>query len=141
MTESYSQLPEKPRPQIAPGNQAYWDGLREHRLLIQRCTGCAKLRHYPRPMCDSCYAMTYDWCEVEKRGTVHSWTVTHHPFHPGFKQDLPYITVTADLSVGVRLQAPLLGDGGAALALGLAMVVEFADVDASLTLPCLRLAD
>ncbi len=141
MSDTYDQLPEKPRPQPAPENQAYWDGLREHRLLIQRCTNCNKLRHYPRPMCDSCYAMAYDWQEVDGRGKVHSWTVSHHPFHPGFKRDIPYITVAADLDAGLRLQAPLVGSDVAALALDLPVVVDYNDVDEALTLPYLRLAN
>jgi uncharacterized OB-fold protein len=31
------------------------------------------------------------------RGRVHSWTVAHHPFHPGFKEELPYIVAIVDL--------------------------------------------
>ena len=28
----------------------FWDGLKAGKLLVQRCCGCAKLRHPPRPM-------------------------------------------------------------------------------------------
>jgi uncharacterized OB-fold protein len=139
MNDTYDLLPEKPRPQPAQENLAYWDGLREHRLLVQRCLSCNKLRHYPRPMCDSCYSMEYDWQEIDGRGTVHSWTVSHHPFHPGFKRELPYVTVTADLEAGLRLQAPLVGGDSSSLRLGLPVVVEYTDVDEALSLPCLRL--
>ncbi len=139
MTDSYDQLPEKPRPQPSTENQPYWDGLREHRLLVQRCANCNKLRHYPRPMCDACYAMDYTWQEIDGRGTVHSWATSHHPFHHSFKREVPYVTVTADLESGVRLQAPLVGSDETALALGLRVIVDYADVDASLSLPCLRL--
>ena len=139
MSDTFNQLPNKPRPQPAAENQAYWDGLREHRLLVQRCTACEKLRFYPRPMCDGCYSLEYDWQQIDGRGTVHSWTVSHHPFHPGFKRDLPYVTVTADLDAGLRLQAPLVGKDIAALALDFPVIVDYTDVDDVLTLPCLRL--
>jgi uncharacterized protein len=138
MNDSYTELPAKPRPQIALDNQPYWDGLRRHELLVQRCVKCAKLRHYPRPMCDACYSFEYDWFELSGPATVHSWTVTHHAFHPGFKQDLPYVTVTADLQDGIRLQAPLVG-GDANLAIGMPLELEFIDVDAELTIVSMRI--
>ena len=40
--------------------------------------------------------------EASRRGTVHSWTVAHHPFHPAFVDELPYTLVTIDLEEGVR---------------------------------------
>jgi uncharacterized OB-fold protein len=138
MSTSHDQLPDKPRPQPAPENQPYWDGLRAHKLLVQRCTACHKLRHYPRPVCDSCYAMDYDWSQLSGRGTVHSWTISHHPFHPGFKRETPYITVTVDLAEGVRLQGVLEGGDGDPLAVGKAVVVDYIDVDADLSLPYFR---
>ena len=139
MTDNYDQLPEKPRPQPSPENEPYWDGLLEHRLLVQRCTNCDKLRHYPRPMCDACYSMDYTWQEIDGRGTVHSWAISHHPFHPSFKREVPYVTLTVDLDAGVRLQAPLVGSDATTLALGLRVIVDYADVDPTLSLPCFRL--
>lgn len=140
MTANYDALPAKPRPQPVPENEPYWTGLREHRLLVQRCSACGQRRHYPRPMCDACYSMDYAWEELDRSGTVHSWTVTHHPFHPGFKRDIPYATVTADLAPGIRIQAPLADDDASKLSVGVAVVVEFVDIDGSLTLPALRLS-
>lgn len=141
MTGTYNELPEKPRPQPAPENEPYWAGMREHRLLVQRCGDCGKRRHYPRPMCDACYSFDYTWEETGRSGTVHSWTVTHHPFHPGFKREVPYVTVTADIGDGIRIQAPLAQADASTLSVGAAVVVEFVDIDESLTLPALRLID
>ena len=100
MNTTDDQLPPPPRPEPPPEHEPYWQGLREHRLMIQRCTACGTLRHYPRPVCPACYAMDYDWAEVAPRGTVHTWNVSHHPFHPGFKRAVPYATVTVDLEAG-----------------------------------------
>lgn len=141
MSTGYDSLPDKPRPLTTPANEPYWQGLREHRLLVQRCGGCGKLRHYPRPMCDACYSMNYDWQAIDGRGTVYSWAVTHHPFHPAFKREVPYVTVTAELGHGIRLQAPLVDNDADTLSIGLPVIVEYDDVDASLTLPVLRRAD
>lgn len=34
----------RPRPVVNRDNAGFWDGVRQHRLLIQRCTACATLR-------------------------------------------------------------------------------------------------
>jgi uncharacterized protein len=100
-----------PLPTPTPESAPYWKGLRESRLLIQKCGRCGKLRHYPRPVCDACFSMDVDWIEASGRGTVHSWTQTHHAFLPAFAHDLPYILVTVDLEEGVRMNARLRHDG------------------------------
>ena len=82
--------------------QPYWDGLREGRLRLQSCADCGKIRHYPRPVCDACWSMNVKWVDAAGTATVHSWTITHYAFHPGFKGDLPYILLTVDLPEGVR---------------------------------------
>jgi uncharacterized OB-fold protein len=102
-----------PLPMPTPDSKPYWEGLREGRLLIQKCGRCGKLRHYPRPVCDACFAMEVEWIEASGRGTVHSWTQTHHAFLPEFAADLPYVLVTVDLEEGVRMIARLKHGSGA----------------------------
>ena len=130
---------EKPRPEPTPDSQPFWDALNAHLLVFQRCTQCGQTRHYPRPVCDSCFSMEYDWMEASGRGTVYSWTVNHHAFHPAFKADTPYVTVTVDMEEGVLMQAPLIGVLGEALSIGLAVEIDYEDVSKDLTLPRFRL--
>jgi len=122
-------------PSPTADTQPYWDGLNEGRLRLQRCTDCGKLRHYPRPVCDACFSMNVAWVDASGRGSVHSWTVTHHAFHPGFKPDLPYALVTVDLDEGVRVQAQLRGLDPSELRIGLPVQVAFEAATDSLTLP------
>jgi len=100
-----------PLPTPTPESAPYWEGLREGRLLLQKCSSCGKLRHYPRPVCDACFSMQCEWVQASGRGTIHSWTRTHHAFLPVFKQDAPYLLVTVDLEEGPRMNARLRGDG------------------------------
>ena len=126
----------KPVPEPGRESKPYWDGLNEGRLLIQKCGGCGKLRHYPRALCDACYSFAVEWVEASGRGRVHSWTVTHHPFNQGFKRELPYILVTVDLEEGVRMQAQLRGAKPDQLKVGQAVHARYERVKEGLTLPC-----
>ena len=102
-------MSDAPLPSPTPDSQPYWDGLRAGKLLLQRCAQCGTIRHYPRPVCAACFSMEVGWTEASGDGRVHSWTVTHHPFIPAFRDRLPYALVTADLPEGVRLLARLRG--------------------------------
>ena len=115
--------------------QPFWDGLNEGRLRLQRCADCGTIRHYPRPVCDSCYSMNSDWVDATGRGNVHSWTITHYAFHPGFKGDLPYLLLTVDLDEGVRMQSQGRGIDESALKIGLPVKIGYELVKEGLTLP------
>ncbi len=115
--------------------QPYWDGLNEGRLRLQCCADCGKLRHYPRPVCDACFSMNATWQDASGNGRVHSWTVTHHAFHPGWKADLPYTLVTVDLDEGVRMQAQLRRLDASELRIGLPVRVAYEKATEGLTLP------
>jgi len=96
------EAPARPAPPDLPLSRPYWEAARQGRFVVQQCTGCGKLRHYPRLLCDACHSTGVEWREVSGRGRIHSWTVTHHAFHPAFAAELPYALVTVDLEEGVR---------------------------------------
>lgn len=131
---------DKPLPEPSAMTQPFWDGLRAHQLVLQACQQCHTVRHYPRPVCDQCYALESIWVPASGRGRIHSWTVNHHPFHFAFKRESPFVTVMVDLDEGVRMQAPLRGADSSALKIGSAVELIYEDVTPELTLPAFRLA-
>jgi len=92
----------RPVPPPSALSAPYWEGAAAGRLMIQRCSACGLLRHYPRLVCSSCYSTAVTWVEASGRGAIHSWTVAHHAYHPSFAAELPYTLVTVDLEEGVR---------------------------------------
>ncbi|MFM9846572.1 MAG: Zn-ribbon domain-containing OB-fold protein [Hyphomicrobiaceae bacterium] len=130
----------KPVPEPTPESKPYWDALNEGRLVLQSCGACGKVRHYPRPLCDACYSFDVRWIEAKGTGTVHSWTVTHHAFNPGFKTELPYVLVTVDLAEGVRMQAPLRDADAGSLKPGLPVRLQIELARDGLALPAFALA-
>lgn len=134
-----AQDPPPPDPTVE--SQPYWDGLRAHRLVLQRCEACKKPRHYPRPMCDTCFSLESEWFTASGLGRVHSWTVCHHPFHRGFASLTPYVLLTVDLAEGVRMVAPLATSGPDRLTIGQPVVLDYQDRDDDITVPRFRLHD
>lgn len=131
----------KPVPEPTPESKPYWDALNEGRLVLQSCGACGKVRHYPRPLCDACYSFDVRWIDAKGTGTIHSWTVTHHAFNPGFKAELPYVLVTVDLPEGVRMQAPLRNADASALKRGLPVRLSIELAREGLSLPAFVLAE
>jgi uncharacterized OB-fold protein len=131
--------PLRPRPSLTKDNTWWFDGLKEHRLLIQRCSSCGVLRHPPRPMCDRCGSLEWQPIEASGRGTVYSFVVNHYPQVPAFDYPLPIGLI--ELEEGTRLIADLVGSDPAAYKIGLPVEVEFIDHDPELTLPAFHLVD
>ena len=120
-------------PSMTADTQFFWDGAKEHRLLIQRCAGCGTLRHPPRPMCPSCQSLEWDAVEASGRGTVYSFVMPRHPPLPWF--DDGYIVALVELEEGTRLVTNLVGVEPAEVSIGLPVVVSFETFDGGLVLP------
>ncbi len=131
----------KPLPEPTLDSQPFWDALKKHRLELQKCGDCGKIRHYPRPVCDKCYSMKVEWVEASGKGKVFSWTVSHHPFHPGFKEDVPYILATVELEEGVRMISRLKGVKAEEMEIGMPVEVFFEDATEEFTMPMFRSAE
>jgi uncharacterized OB-fold protein len=102
--------PTKPTPPDNDVSRPYWQAAARGDLTIQKCAECGVLRHYPRLLCDQCYSDQVTWITATGRGVIHSWTVAHHPYHPAFREELPYTLVTVDLEEGPRALGRWRGD-------------------------------
>lgn len=110
-------------PSISPDTEFFWSGLRERKLLIQRCTGCGALRMPPRPMCPECQSLEWDSIESSGRGTVHSYVIPQYPPLPFM--EYPYVVALIDLDEGVRLVSNLCGIEPAAIENGMEVEVFY----------------
>ena len=114
-------------PAISPDTEFFWNGLRERKLLIQRCAGCGALRHPPRPMCPQCRSLDWKAIESSGRGTVYSYVMPHEPRFPFF--DYPYIVALVELDEGVRLVSNLCGIDPADVTVGMPVEVHYQTFD------------
>jgi len=118
---------------------AFWQGAREHRLLIDRCGDCGWWIHHPRPMCPHCLTRNVTPQEVSGRGRVVSTAVTHRPPVPTDPDELPvlHVLVELDEQPGLRLASTVVGDERPSI--GDRVEVVFDDRPGGFTLPRFRL--
>jgi uncharacterized OB-fold protein len=102
----------KPLPKPTETDKPYWDGLKDHQLLIQFCPSCSTYQWYPRAICANCAASTLQFRAVQPRGTVFTFTVQHHATGSRFDAELPFATVVVALSElsDVRVTGLFVGD-------------------------------
>lgn len=112
----------------------FWNGVADHRLLLQRCADCSAVQHPPSPMCPECQSLRREWFDVSGRGSVYSWIQSHHPTAP---DEAPRIVALIDLAEGPRFVSNLHGVPLDEIEPGMPVEVFFADVDGT-TLPQFR---
>jgi hypothetical protein len=128
-------------PFLVPGHDdaPWWEALRRHELVIQRCAACGTWRHPPVPICSACHATTHRWERVSGRGRVFSYTIAHHAVHPALVERVPYNIALVELpdAGGVRLVSNLVDVPGEEVAIGLEVEVVFEE-QGEVTLPRFR---
>ncbi len=135
-SDDAARRPLRPRPALTQDNAFFFDGAKQHRLLIQRCAQCGRLRHPPGPRCPRCGSYEWNAQEASGRGTVYSFVVNHYPQVPAF--EYPLAVGLIELEEGTRLVANVVGIDPSDVAVGLAVEVEWLDEDPDLTLPAFK---
>jgi uncharacterized OB-fold protein len=128
-------------PQISEYSEGFWEGVRRGELVVQRCTGCRALRHYPQPMCPECRSTDFDWAPLCGRGRIYSYTVSHRAFHPAWQDHVPYVLATIELEEGVRMLCDLLEVDPESVEIGQPVEVHFAELPGQGMMPRFRIVD
>jgi uncharacterized protein len=119
-------------PTISPDTAFFWEGLREHKLLIQRCTECQAQRHPARPMCPQCNSLSWDTFQSSGRGSVYSYVMPRYPKMPFL--EYPYIVVLVELDEGIRIVSNLRDIDPDDVRVGMTVEVFYETFDGDLVL-------
>src|SRR5262245_36430680 len=98
-----SAAPAPPRRVTAVEDQPFWDALDAGNFVLARCTCGA---YYARSQaCLRCGAdaQTLTWVLASGRGTVRTFVVFDKPYHPYFKERLPYVVAVVTLEEGPEI--------------------------------------
>jgi uncharacterized OB-fold protein len=93
----------RPAPVPDEDSAAFWQGLREHRIYVQKCTQCGEVRFPPMPGCPQCSSSGFETLLVTGTGSVYSWIVVHRPIGSLTEAELPCSFVTIELDEGCRM--------------------------------------
>jgi len=127
-----------PTPLTAP----YWAACQRRELALQRCRGCGTFVHFPEPTCPSCHRDELAFEPVSGRGTVHTFTVVHRSFAPGYGDRTPYVLAWIDLAEqpGLRAFGNVLGCPPDEVRIGLPVEVCFEELPGFGLVPNFRAA-
>jgi uncharacterized protein len=84
---------QKAIPVATDRDRPYWEGAREHKLVLQRCTNCSLYSAQPRVVCPRCRCTEFDWTPVSGRGVIYSYAILRQTPAPGFADEVPVVLV------------------------------------------------
>jgi uncharacterized OB-fold protein len=128
----------KPLPQPDSDSKRFWDGCKEHKLFIQKCSNCGTYRFPAKPMCFNCQSMDFGWEEVKGCGKIYNWVIVHYsPKEHGFSGDVPYAVVYVQLDghKSMRMCGNLIDCKNEDIYPDMPVEVVFDDVTQEVTLP------
>jgi uncharacterized protein len=110
----------------------YWQGLRERRLMIQRCPVTGRHQWYPRAHSVHAPQAKPEWVQASGHAKLFSWSVIHRG---NGTTPTPYVCAVVELAEGVLFTATLKGIQESEMRIGMALVVDFEEAGGDLLLP------
>ena len=97
----------RPLPKPTPATQAFWDGAKKSKLMLQWDPTAKKYQFWPRANSVRTGKRNLQWKATSGKGELYSFTITHVPT-PGFEARAPYVIGMIELDEGVRIIANLI---------------------------------
>lgn len=130
--------PYQERPLAAPvidaATEPFWQGTREGRFRLKRCTDCDQVHWYPRSLCPYCMGET-EWVTASGRGEIYSVTVTRRG------SPVPYALAYVRLAEGVTVLTNIVDCDLDTLAIGTPVELTFKDAEEDGRIPMFRPVD
>ncbi len=92
-----------PIPVADEASQEFYDGAKEGRLMLLRCSQCGRYRLPPHERCADCWSTEAEWAQASGRGKLYTFGVMHQKYHPAFAEATPYNYAIVELEEGPRL--------------------------------------
>ena len=122
------------RPYIDQDNQAYWDAVKQHKLVVQHCRACDLTSSATTDVPILPFTGHSGMEAVLRQGKAIFFCKLHHRSmaYPAFK--LPYAVVLVELEEGVRLTANTHEIHPNEIFIGMPVEIMFEDLEDDLTL-------
>lgn len=130
--------PSKTLPTPTPETAAYWQGCKEHQLLIQSCADCGHMQFYPRSICTKCMSKNIDWVEASGKATIISYTVMHRSVSKAYCVDGPQVLAIVRLEEGPQMMSHIVDCDEENLSIAMTVEVSFEDWSEEITVPVFK---
>ena len=102
----------KPWPSIDHDNEGFFEGLKQHKLLLWKCKKCGA-NYWPKAYCQNHenepFAANMESAPSSGRGKIFAFNRHHMAFHPAFKDEIPYVYALVELDEGPLVSSTLVG--------------------------------
>ena len=93
----------RPVPVADEESKEFFEGARQHKLMLQRCTSCGSWRLPGRERCSDCWSTETEWAQASGKGRLYTWGIMHQQYSPAFADEIPYNYAFVELDEGPRL--------------------------------------
>jgi uncharacterized OB-fold protein len=125
----------KPLPVPTKWSQPFWDGAKQHKLLLKRCKACGHIDHPPYLYCTACQSDDHEWIEASGKAKLYAFAINEYGVPFPFMPDLPYVLALVDLKEGPRMISNVVNCDHKKLNNGMELEVVFEDVSEKISLP------
>ena len=130
--------PAKHFPRPTPETEAYWQGCRNHELLLQRCTRCNEFQFYPRTICSHCMNGDLVWVKASGHGQIKTFTIVRRPVSEAYAADVPYVVALIQLDEGPTMMSNVVQCDPNVIQIGDSVQVLFDDWSEEVSIPKFR---
>ncbi len=131
----------KPLPNVDADSRPQWDGFKQRKFLLWRCKTCGAW-YWPKAFCrnhpNEPFFGNLGWTPASGRGKVFAFNVHRTAFHPGFRDDLPYVYALIELDEGPLFASNIVGCEPQDVRIGMPVEVVYEDITPEWTLPKFR---
>ncbi len=131
----------KPLPSVDEDIKPFWDACKRHEFRLVRCKVCGAW-YFPLALCRNDHNEPFfgnmEWSRASGKGKVFTFVVAHRPYHPGVKDEVPYVFAMIELDEGPMMGSNVIGCDPYDVKVGMPVEVVFEDVTEEFTLPKFR---
>lgn len=133
MTSGYK----KPIPVPQGESDYYWEKAKAGELWLRQCNDCNTAYFYPRDISPCCFSKNTSWIQASGKATLFTYAIVHRPPHPGFGEDIPFVTAIVELEEGPKMATNVIIENPTPenLQIGMNLQVFFDDITESIALP------
>ncbi len=133
MTQGYK----KPVPSPQGESDHYWQKAKEGELWLRKCNACGNAYFYPRDISPCCFSRDTTWIQAIGKATLFTYGIVERAPHPGFVEDVPFVTAIVELEEGPTMPTNIVIDDPTPekLQVGMALEVVFEDISDTIALP------